>query len=67
MTQLHSWLVAESGAVTVDWTVLTAAAAAFGVIVLTQLGSGTNDVAEGIGTNLAAVEVTDLPTLGTSN
>jgi hypothetical protein len=62
----HSFLVAESGAVTVDWVVLTAVAAAFGLIVATTLGSGTDDVAANIETSFTQMQVAPLATLGYS-
>ena len=57
---LMDWITTDSGAVTVDWVVLTAAAAAFGIIVMTQLSIGATDVAGAISTSLQEVEVTDL-------
>ena len=56
----------EAGAVTVDWVVLTAVAAGFGIMVLTTLGSGTDDVAAAMETSLTAMEVAPLQDLGYS-
>lgn len=60
VARLIDWITTDSGAVTVDWVVLTAAAAAFGIIVMTQLSIGATDVAGAISTSLQEVEVTDL-------
>jgi Flp pilus assembly pilin Flp len=42
----------ESGAVTVDWVVLTAAIVALGVAVLTSVSSGTTALADKISSEL---------------
>ena len=44
----------ESGAVTVDWVVLTAAIVGLGIAVVASVRSGSEDVAEAIGTNLTS-------------
>ncbi|MEM9349920.1 MAG: hypothetical protein AAGA47_06640 [Pseudomonadota bacterium] len=39
----------DSGAVTVDWVVLTAALVALGLAIATSVGSGTSNHADGLG------------------
>ena len=50
---MKTFLNDESGAVTVDWVVLTAAIVGLGIAVLTSVGGGTTTLAESISTNLA--------------
>lgn len=45
----------ESGAVTVDWVVLTAALVGLGVAVLTTVSGGATDLAGDINTNVGAM------------
>ncbi len=47
----------ESGAVTVDWVVLTAAIIGLGVAVMTSVGAGATDLADDIETNLKAATI----------
>jgi len=54
----------ESGAVTVDWVVLTAAIVGLGIAVLTTVRTGINDLGGEISTALTDAKVTDLGTLG---
>ena len=42
----------ESGAVTVDWVVLTAAIVGLGIAVLTTVTGGVSDLATGVATDL---------------
>lgn len=63
---IRNFTTDTDGAVTVDWVVLTAVAAAFGVIVTTTLGSGTDDVATNIGSNLTQMQAAPLQDLGYS-
>jgi Flp pilus assembly pilin Flp len=42
----------EDGAVTVDWVVLTAAIVGLGIAVLTTVGEGAENLADGIGDEL---------------
>jgi len=42
----------ESGAVTVDWVVLTAAIVGLGIAVIASVRGGTDDIAKAIGTSL---------------
>lgn len=62
----HKFLADEFGAVTVDWVVLTAIAAGFGLMVVTTLSSGTSDVGTQMQTNLGELQVSQLPVLGYS-
>jgi len=47
----------EAGAVTVDWVVLTAAIVGLGLVVMTTVGGGIENVAGGIEADLAARSV----------
>jgi Flp pilus assembly pilin Flp len=47
----------QSGAVTVDWVVLTAAMAGFGFAVASIITTAANDPADGMGARLAEMEV----------
>ena len=50
---IKTFLNDESGAVTVDWVVLTAAIVGLGIAVLTSVGGGTTTLAESISSSLA--------------
>lgn len=47
----------ESGAVTVDWVVLTAAIVGLGIAVLASVGQGVEDLSGKIETNLSNQEI----------
>ena len=47
----------ESGAVTVDWVVLTAAIVGLGIAVLTSVGGGVTDLSGDIAANLSSAGV----------
>jgi Flp pilus assembly pilin Flp len=47
----------ESGAVTVDWVVLTAAIVGLGIAVLTSVSSGTTSLADTISTELGGMTI----------
>lgn len=55
----------ESGAVTVDWVVLTAAIVGLGIAVIASVSDGVGDLAGAIGESLSDAEVVGLGTLGT--
>ena len=55
---LKNFLNDESGAVTVDWVVLTAAIVGLGIAVLSSVGKGTTTMADNISTYLAGQDVT---------
>ncbi|MGQ0611957.1 MAG: Flp family type IVb pilin [Paracoccaceae bacterium] len=44
----------ESGAVTVDWVVLTAAIVGLGIVVTTSVGGSVTGLASGIATDVAS-------------
>ena len=54
MKLINAFLNDESGAVTVDWVVLTAAIVGLGIAVLTTVGGATDDYADDIGSHLSA-------------
>ncbi|SMX22711.1 Flp family type IVb pilin [Boseongicola aestuarii] len=59
MTELlKSFFRDDSGAVTVDWVVLTAAIVGLGFAVITTVGRGAIDTSTGLGAVLASKEVT---------
>jgi Flp pilus assembly pilin Flp len=55
---MKSFLNDESGAVTVDWVVLTAAIVGLGIAVISTVGRGALDTSTGLGVVLANKEVT---------
>ncbi len=57
MKLFNAFLKDESGAVTVDWVVLTAAIVGLGIAVLTSVGGGTTTLADAVSTSLAATPV----------
>ena len=60
MKLFNAFLNDESGAVTVDWVVLTAAIVGLGIAVLTSVGNGTTSLADKISSNLANANVRTL-------
>lgn len=58
MKSLMSFLSDESGAVTVDWVVLTAALVGLGLAVISVVSSGLEDLSGDIQTQLEADHVT---------
>ncbi len=48
----------ESGAVTVDWVVLTAAVVALGFLVMNSVTTGVGALAENISSEVGAISVT---------
>ncbi len=53
MKLFNTFFADESGAVTVDWVVLTAAIVGLGIAVLTSVGGGTTTLADKVSSNLA--------------
>ena len=49
----------ESGAVTVDWVVLTAAIVGLGIAVLSSITAGTEGIAQSISTELTTLSTLD--------
>ena len=56
----------ESGAVTVDWVVLTAAIVGLGIAVIASVSTGVTDLGTDIQTSLSTANVATLGTLGTA-
>jgi Flp pilus assembly pilin Flp len=54
----------ESGAVTVDWVVLTAAIVGLGIAVIASVRTGTTDLATDIENSLSGATVNSLGALG---
>ena len=57
MKLFNAFLNDESGAVTVDWVVLTAAIVGLGIAVLTSVSGGTQDLADAISSHMSTQEV----------
>lgn len=57
MLSVEEFLLAEDGAVTVDWVVLTAAVVALGFVVISTVAGGALDQSTGIGVHLTQREV----------
>ncbi|MCU0909838.1 MAG: hypothetical protein MUE98_00395 [Rhodobacteraceae bacterium] len=60
MNMLKGFVADESGAVTVDWVVLTAAIVGLGIAVITSIAVGTGSVGSAVGGSLSAGEVAAL-------
>lgn len=58
MNLLKTFLKDESGAVTVDWVVLTAAIVGLGIAVMTSVGGGTVTLSDKVSSHMAAQTVT---------
>ena len=59
MNTFTNFLNDESGAVTVDWVVLTAAIVGLGIAVLTTISSSVEDVASAVDTQLNSMATLD--------
>ena len=60
-----NFLTGDSGAVTVDWVVLTAAIVGLGVAVIGTIGTGTDSLATEVSSTFSSATVTlTLPTHG---
>lgn len=57
MKLFNAFLNDESGAVTVDWVVLTAAIVGLGIAVLTSVSGGTTTLADAVSSHMAAQSV----------
>ena len=64
--RVFSFLADESGAVTVDWVVLTAAIVGLGLAVITSVRSGVQSLGTDIQNSLTSASVASLGTLGVS-
>ena len=60
MTLFTKFANDESGAVTVDWVVLTAAIVGIAIAVISLISGGIKDAATGINTNLLAADAVTL-------
>jgi Flp pilus assembly pilin Flp len=67
MKLFNAFLKDESGAVTVDWVVLTAAIVGLGIAVLTSVSGGTQSLADKISSNLADGQVATLDGLASAS
>lgn len=63
VAKIKNFAADESGAVTVDWVVLTAAIVGLGIAVIASVRSGTQHVAQGIESSLETATITNLGTL----
>ena len=66
MNTFKSFLGNESGAVTVDWVVLTAAIVGLGLAVITSVRSGVTALGTDINNSLTSASVVSLGTLGSN-
>jgi Flp pilus assembly pilin Flp len=60
MRMLKNFVADESGAVTVDWVVLTAAIVGLGIAVISSIAVGTGSVGSAVGGSLEGGEVATL-------
>ena len=67
MYRVLKFLRSESGAVTVDWVVMTAAVAGLGLASTTAVRTGTNSLGSDINTSLTDASVASLGRLGDDN
>ncbi len=67
INKINAFAANESGAVTVDWVVLTAAIVGLGLAVITSVRSGVSSLATDISSSLTSASVATLGTLGVSN
>ena len=63
-SNLKAFAANESGAVTVDWVVLTAAIVGLGLAVISSVRTGVGNLATDISTSLSGATVATLGTLG---
>ncbi len=57
MKLFNKFFADESGAVTVDWVVLTAAIVGLGIAVLTSVSGGTTTLADSISSELSTMGI----------
>jgi Flp pilus assembly pilin Flp len=65
-SMIKTFAANESGAVTVDWVVLTAAIVGLGLAVITSVRSGVGTLGTNISNSLSSASVASLGTLGVS-
>ena len=63
-SNIKAFAANESGAVTVDWVVLTAAIVGLGLAVISSVRTGVGNLATDISTSLSGATVATLGTLG---
>ncbi len=63
-SQIKNFVADDSGAVTVDWVVLTAAIVGLGLAVVTSVRSGVSSLGTNISNSLSSASVATLGTLG---
>ncbi|HPD91035.1 MAG: hypothetical protein H6900_01350 [Rhodobacter sp.] len=63
-SNIKAFAANESGAVTVDWVVLTAAIVGLGLAVISSVRTGVGDLATDISTSLSGATVATLGELG---
>ena len=61
MTMIQNFAKSESGAVTVDWVVLTAALVGLGLAVMAVVSGGVENLSQDIGASLAAADPEEDP------
>jgi Flp pilus assembly pilin Flp len=66
IASFKNFVANESGAVTVDWVVLTAAIVGLGLAVITSVRSGVNALGTDIRNSLTSASVATLGTMGVS-
>ncbi|WP_127105350.1 hypothetical protein [Pararhodobacter zhoushanensis] len=66
LNQIKTFAANESGAVTVDWVVLTAAIVGLGLAVISSVRTGVGSLATDISNSLSSASVASLGTLGVS-
>ena len=64
LNTIKTFVANESGAVTVDWVVLTAAIVGLGLAVITSVRSGVQSLGTEISNSLTSASVATLGTLG---
>jgi Flp pilus assembly pilin Flp len=65
-SMIKTFAADESGAVTVDWVVLTAAIVGLGLAVITSVRTGVTALGSDISNSLSSASVATLGTLGTN-
>lgn len=66
LSQIKSFISSESGAVTVDWVVLTAALVGLGLAVMSVVSGGVENLSNDIGQSLTDVDPLTDPFTGNS-
>ena len=64
LNKIKTFATNDSGAVTVDWVVLTAAIVGLGLAVVASVRTGVGSLASDISTSLSGASVATLGTLG---